>query len=97
DGQEFLLLSGDPKEGGMIDGRFRRVVMFPDDGHPTLAASVQNVTGDARDEIILWDEHRVWIYTQDTPFTGERVYAPHRNPSYNDSNYRALVSVPAWK
>jgi len=29
DGQEFVLLSGNSKEGGMIDGRPRRVVLFP--------------------------------------------------------------------
>lgn len=97
DGQEFLLLSGDPKEGGMVDGRVRRVVMFPDDGHPTLAAAVMNVTGDARDEVLLWDQERVWIYTQDAPFKGPKIYAPVRNPTYNESNYRAQVSLPAWK
>ena len=47
DGQEFVLLSGNTREGGMIDGNMRRVVMFPDDGHPDLAAYVANVTGDA--------------------------------------------------
>jgi len=97
DGQEFLLLSGDPKEGGMVDGRLRRVVMFPDDGHPTLAAAVMDVTGDARDEVLLWDQERVWIYTQDAPFKGEKIYAPVRNPTYNESNYRAQVSLPGWK
>jgi len=35
-GQEFVLLSGNVREGGMIDGHLRRVVMFPDDGHPDL-------------------------------------------------------------
>ena len=40
DGQEFVLLSGNIREGGMIDGQMRRVVMFPDDGHPDLAADV---------------------------------------------------------
>jgi hypothetical protein len=70
--------------------------MFPDDGHPDLAVQVANLTGDARDEIILWDQERVWIYTQDRPFTGDRIYAPTRNPTYNDSNYRAAVSLPAW-
>ena len=39
DGQEFVpALRQCPKEGGMIDGQLRRVVMFPDDGHPDLAA-----------------------------------------------------------
>ena len=68
--------------------------MFPDDGHPDLAAYVANLTGDARDEIVLWDQERVWIYTQDRPFSGERIYAPHRNPDYNESNYRTVVSRP---
>ena len=96
DGQEFVLLSGNTKEGGMIDGNLRRVVMFPEDGHPDLSAAVLNLTGDARDEIVLWDEQRVWIYTQDRPFTGPRIYAPVRNPDYNDSNYRTSVSLPGW-
>ena len=94
DGQEFVLLSGNAKEGGMIDGHLRRVVMFPDDGHPDLAANVLDLTGDARDEIVLWDQERVWIYTQDRPFKGERIYAPIRNPDYNESNYRTVVSRP---
>ncbi len=97
DGQEFAFLSGNPKEGGMLDGHLRRVVMFPDDGHPDFAANVLDVTGDARDEVILWDEQRVWIYTQDRPFTGSRIYAPVRNPDYNESNYRTNVSLPGWK
>ncbi len=97
DGQEFALLSGNPREGGMVDGWLRRVVMFPDDGHPDLAANVLNLTGDARDEVVLWDQQSVWIYTQDRPFTGERIYAPVRSPDYNESNYRTTVSLPAWK
>ena len=68
----------------MIDGRLRRVVMFPDDGHPDLAAAVHNLTGDARDEIVLWDQTRVWVDTQDRPFTGSRIYQPVRNPNYNE-------------
>lgn len=96
DGQEFVLLGASAKEGGMIDGNLRRVVMFPEDGHPDLAAAVLNLTGDARDEIALWDEKRVWIYTQDRAFAGARIYAPVRNPDYNESNYRTSVSLPAW-
>src|SRR5437867_4205826 len=76
DGTEFALLSGNVREGGMIDGRLRTVVMFPDDGHPDLAAHVINLTGDARDEIILWDQERVWIYTQDRSCSGRRLHAP---------------------
>jgi hypothetical protein len=97
DGEEFVLLSGAVREGGMIDGKLRRVVMFPDDGHPDLAAAVLDLTGDARDEVVLWDQGRVWIYTQNRPFRGERIYAPVRNPDYNESNYRTAVSLPGWK
>jgi len=100
DGQEFALLSGNVREGGMIDGQLRRVVMFPDDGHPDLAYHVADVTGDPRDEIILWDQQRVWIYTQDgppAPGPSGKTYAPRRNPDFNDSNYRATVSMPGWK
>jgi hypothetical protein len=97
DGQEFILLSGNIKEGGMIDGQMRRVVMFPDDGHPELCAAVMDLTGDSRDEIVLWDQERVWIYTQDRPFDGKKIYAPVRNPDYNESNYRCTVSQPGWK
>jgi hypothetical protein len=100
DGQEFALLSANIREGGMIDGQLRRVVMFPDDGHPDLAYHVADLTGDPRDEIIVWDQGRVWIYTQDrAAVRGHegKVYAPRRNPDYNDSNYRATVSLPAWK
>ena len=80
----------------MIDGRLRRAVMFPEDGHPDLAANVLNLTGDPRDEIVLWDQERVWIYTQDRPFQGNRIYAPVRNPDYNESNCRTNVSLPGW-
>jgi hypothetical protein len=97
DGQEFAMLSANIRDGGMLDGKMRRVVMFPDDGHPDLAFTVIDVTGDPRDEIIVWDTERVWIYTQDRPFKGAKIYAPHRNPEYNESNYRTMVSTPAWR
>ncbi len=96
DGQEFVLLSGNVREGGLLDGSLRRAVMFPDDGHPDLCAAVRDLTGDARDEIILWDQDSIWIYTQDRPFTGDQIYAPVRNPDCNDSNYRCNLSLPRW-
>jgi hypothetical protein len=96
DGTEFALLNANAIDGGMVDGNLRKVVTFPNDGHPDLAYMVINVTGDARDEIIVWDQEQVWIYTQDRPFEGEKIYAPQRNPTYNDSNYRSTVSLPAW-
>jgi hypothetical protein len=82
----------------MIDGHLRRVVLFPDDGHPDLAAHVADVTGDTRDEVILWNEDEVVVYTQGGLPMGEegRVYAPVRSPAYNASNYRTNVSTPGW-
>ncbi|WP_437202731.1 hypothetical protein [Planctomicrobium sp. SH664] len=97
DGQEFILLGGNVRDGGMVDGNLRRVVVFPDDGHPDLTANALDLTGDQRDEIVFWDENSLWIYTQDTPFQGDKIYAPKRNPDYNESNYRSNVSLPHWE
>ena len=52
--------------------------------------------GSCVDEVILWDQDRVWVYTQDQQSSGEHIYAPHRNPDYNESNYRTVVSRPGW-
>jgi len=94
--EEFFVLSADVREGGMFDGRGRRVVRFPADGHPDMCYTVLNLTGDARDEIVVWDPNEIWVYTQDdSPRTG-RLYKPIRNPLYNESNYRANVSLPGW-
>jgi hypothetical protein len=93
---EFFVLSVDVREGGMFDGRGHRVVRFPADGHPDKCYTVLDLTGDARDEIVVWDPSEIWIYTQeDSPREG-RLYKPTRNPLYNESNYRANVSLPGW-
>lgn len=94
---EYWCLSTNPEWGGLYDGQGRRVVKFPADGHPDYAYAVLDLTGDARDEIVTWDGYEMWIYTQsDGPPPG-RIYQPKRNPSYNESNYRATVSLPGWK
>lgn len=56
-----------------------------------------DLTGEAAGEIVVWDLKRVWTYTQDRPFNDAKTYAPQRNPSNNDSNYRTKVSMPGWK
>ena len=91
---ELALMSGSVRHGGMLDGYGRRVVVFPDDGHPDLACESVDVTGDARDEIVVWDRERLWIYTQDRPFGGKEPYTPRRFPHYNASNYRGEMSLP---
>jgi len=97
DGTEFIFLSPNPVEGGLVDGWGRRVVMFPADGHPDLSWMAYNLTGDPRDELIVWDTEWIYIYTQDRPFNGTRIYAPRRPPLYNESNYGPVISWPAWK
>jgi hypothetical protein len=97
DGLELALLSGSREHGGMLDGYGRRVVRFPDDGHPEMCSEALDLTGDARDEVVLWNMERIWIYTQDRPFEGSRIYAPIRYPHCNASNYRAEISLPHWK
>ncbi len=56
DGQEFAMLNANTREGGMVDGQLRRVVMFSNDGHPELTYQVLDVMGDERDEIVVWDQ-----------------------------------------
>jgi hypothetical protein len=96
DGQEYWILSANPVEGGAFDGWGRRVLRFPADGHPDLCVAALDLTGDCRDEIVVWDPWEIWIYTQsDNPKKG-KLYQPRRNPLYNESNYRANVSLPGW-
>lgn len=96
DGAEFFVLSANPDRGGLHDGWGRCAVRFPADGHPDMCYNVLDLTGDCRDEIVVWDPYEVWVYTQeDNPKTG-RLYRPVRNPLYTESNYRAAVSLPGW-
>jgi rhamnogalacturonan endolyase len=96
EGTELFVHSANSTHGGMFDGWGRPVVMFPDDGHPDLCNAVVDLTGDCRDEVIVWDQHEMWVYTQDDgPKTGP-LYCPVRNSLSNDSNYRATVSLPGW-
>jgi hypothetical protein len=93
---EYWALSPSVGEGGLFDGWGGRVVRFPADGHPDLCYSVLDLSGDCRDEIVVWDPYEIWIYTQgDNPRSG-RLYRPKRNPLWNASNYQATVSLPGW-
>jgi len=93
---EYFVLSANAEEGGLFDGWGRRAVEFPADGHPDLCYAVLDVTGDCRDEIIVWDPYEMWIYTQDDNPKSGRLYKPVRNPLHNYSNYQATVSLPEW-
>jgi hypothetical protein len=94
--EEFFVLSPDVTEGGMYDGLGRRVVQFPADGHPYQCNAVLDITGDCRDEVVVWDPYELWVYTQDDNPKQGRLYKPKRNPLYNNSNYQATVSLPGW-
>ena len=94
--EEYFVLSAHPEEGGLFDGRGRCVVTFPADGHPDMCNAVLDITGDCRDEIVVWDPFELWVYTQhDNPRKG-RLYRPRRNPLCNYSNYQATISLPGW-
>jgi hypothetical protein len=94
--EEFYVHNPNIREGGCFDGWGRKVLVFPDDGHPDMCNAVLDITGDCRDEIVVWDPDELWVYTQsDNPKTG-KLYKPVRNPLYNYSNYQATVSLPGW-
>lgn len=97
DGRELLFLSGHPKEGGLLDGHGHRAVMLPDDGHPYYCCTSLDLTGDGRDELVVWDLEEIWIYRADAPIPRGRKYRPIRPPKYNESNYMAQVSLPRWE
>ncbi len=96
DGRDLILLNADSKRGGLLDGTGVRCVSFPEDGHPVMCAEAINLTGDARDELVVWDYHWLYIYTQDDDFM-ENAYAPVKYPHYNASNYRGEYSYPEEK
>ena len=94
--EEYFVHNANVDEGGMFDGWGRLVVVFPDDGHPDMCNAVLDITGDCRDEIVVWDPHEIWVYTQDDNPKKGKLYKPVRNPLYDYSNYQATVSLPGW-
>ena len=94
-GTEIIWMSA--HEGG-FDGDGRRVLVLPDDGHPEMCTEVINLTGDTRDEIVVWDRHSMYIYTQDGDAEKDPrgEYRPLKYPEYNGSNYRGEYSFPNW-
>lgn len=95
--EEYFIINANVDEGGAYDGWGRKVLNFPDDGHPDMCYAVLDITGDCRDEIVVWDPYEIWVYTQDDNPKEGKLYKPERNPLYNYSNYQATVSLPGWK
>lgn len=96
-GEEYFILSPNPEIGGVFDGRGRKVLNFPDDGHPDQCYAVLDLTGDARDEIVVWDPYEIWIYTQEGAAPSGKIYKPVKNALFNSSNYQTTVSMPGWE
>ena len=94
--EEFFVHNPNVDEGGMYDGWGRKAVEFPDDGHPDMCNAVLDITGDCRDEAVVWDPKEIWVYTQDDNPKKGKLYKPSRNALYNYSNYQATVSLPGW-
>jgi len=97
DGREFLFYSGHPTDGGLIDGYGHRCVLLPDDGHPTYCYTALDITGDGRDELVVWDKESIWIYRVDAALPAGKQYRPIRSPGYNESNYKGFYSLPHWE
>jgi rhamnogalacturonan endolyase len=96
DGEEFFITSADTLRGGLFDAEGQLSVAFPADGHPVSYYFATDLTGDARDEIILWDLNDIWIYTQDDNPRMGNTYEPHRIPLYNQSMHQMYLSTPGW-
>ena len=92
-GVELILTNAEPLKGGLLNGDGVRAVAFPDDGHPDMCVEVMDLTGDERDELVVWDYHSLWIYTQ-ADGVKEQTYRPVKFPAYNASNYRGEYAFP---
>lgn len=93
DGTDLILTNADTEKGGLLDGEGRVVVRFPNDNHPSLCVECISLFGDSRDEIVVWDQKQMYIYTsKDNPLPTN--YTPAKFPYYNASNYRGEYSFP---
>jgi len=95
--EELFVLNANVDEGGIYDGYGRKILDFLPDGHPDMCNAVLDITGDCRDEIVVWDHFKIWVYTQDDNPKKGKLYRPIRNSLSNYSNYQASVSMPGWK
>ena len=91
DGKHVLAILNSGEDGGLINGDLDKVVLFSNDGHPTLAMEAYDIDDDGIDEIICFDEKEMWIYKAED-------YSPgHKYIKYSDSgysNYRGEYLIP---
>ncbi|MBO5712432.1 MAG: hypothetical protein J6R47_06285 [Acholeplasmatales bacterium] len=91
DGKHILCLLNSGPDGGLVDGDLDKVVLFPDDGHPTLCCEVYDIDSDGVDEIICFDQKEMWIYKANE-FTPCEEYLKY--PDSGFSNYRGEYLLP---
>jgi len=96
DGEEFFIVSADSVSGGMFDKYGQLSVQFPNDGHPLTCYHVADLSGDARDEVLVWNSEQLWVYTQDDNPRMGNTYNPDRTPLYNHSMHQMNLSLPGW-
>jgi hypothetical protein len=96
DGEEFFVISADSLSGGLFDKYGELSVKFPNDGHPSSCYHVADITGDTRDELLVWNQEKLWIYTQDDNPRMGTTYNPDRKPLYNHSLKKMNLSLPGW-
>lgn len=75
---------------GLLDSNLDSVVLFPNDGHPTLCADAYDIDSDGVDEILCWDEHNMYIYKAKYFKSGSKYI---KYPENSMSNYRGEFLV----
>ena len=91
DGKHILAILNSSEDGGLINGELDKVVLFPNDGHPTLAIEAYDIDDDGIDEIICFDEKVMWIYKA-KEYTPGHKYSKYPDNGY--SNYRGEYLIP---
>ena len=91
DGTHILAILNSSEDGGLINGGLDKVVLFPNDGHPTLAIEAYDIDDDGIDEIICFDEKEMWIYKSKEYTTGHKYI---KYPDNGYSNYRGEYLIP---
>lgn len=88
DGEELLLAP----RSGLYDGQGQLAIEFPKEHRDKKTNGwAIDFCGDAREEIVLWDPHYIYIYTQDRPREAKEIYRPLKR---SFSFYGAKVSIP---
>ncbi len=91
DGKHILAITNASSDGGLLDGNLDKVVLFPEDGHPTLCVEAFDLDDDGIDEIICFDSHEMWIYKASSFTLGNR-YLKYSDDGF--SNYRGEYLLP---